>query len=255
MTDRLLDTETLLADLEQWWTEPRSHSYSGTPARRIAGGEHDQAVPEGTQNPYWEIIRQLPTDDIPFPWQHRPEPMLHWLAGAREDYKIFADRFALCGTYSWSICSPGDIAWIKGILDGRGVVETGAGTGYWAWQMEQAGIPVAAYEPVEPEPGNHFARREWTTLLRDDHSAARHHPDRALFLCWPSYSDPWASQALACYEGDLLIYAGEGQGGCCADDAFFEMLEAEWSEIGTCPAHISYWGIHCYLAAYRRSEA
>lgn len=254
-TRNLLDTEAVLADLAEWWTVRRSHSFTGSPARRIAGGELDQPVPEGVQNPYWEIIRQLPLDEAVLPWNTRPEPMLHWLSGAREEYRVFADRFDMCGTYSWSICSPGDIAWLKGILDGRAVVETGAGTGYWAWQMEQAGISVAAYEPNPPEPGNHFASREWTTVLRDDHSASKHHPDRALFLCWPSYSDPWAAQSLACYSGDLLIYAGEGEGGCTADDEFFRLLDAEWEEIGTAPRHVSFWGIHCYLTAYRRKGA
>jgi predicted DNA-binding protein (MmcQ/YjbR family) len=269
---RLLDTAALLADLAAWWEsyEPRPDPHPASPAveefiarafeqnrrdrgvRRIAGSEFDQEIPEGTRNPYWEIIRQLPLDETCLPWKTRPEPMLHWLHGQRDEYKMFADRFAICGTYSWSICSPGDITWMREVLGGRGVVEPGAGTGYWAWQMEQAGISVAAYEPNQPEPGNHFARREWTTVLRDDHSAAGHHPDRALFLCWPSYDDPWAAQALACYSGDLLIYAGEGEGGCTADDEFFRLLEAEWDEIGDSPKHVSYWGIHCYLTAYRR---
>jgi len=219
--------------------------------RRIAGSEWDQQIPGGTQNPYWEVIRQLPLDPIPFPWQHYPEPTLHWMGGDREDLKYFADRFAICPTYSWSICTPGDITWLGKILEGRGVVEAGAGTGYWAWQMEQAGISVAAYEPNLPGE-NGFARREWTTILRDDYSAVKHHPDRALFLCWPSYDDPWAAQALSCYAGDLLIYAGEGEGGCTADDEFFRLLEAEWDEVDCSARHVTYWGIHDYLTAYRR---
>lgn len=274
---KVLDTVTVLADLAEWWGDKPSLPYVAPPlemtledvaalvredlrtgrprgARRIAGGEFDQKVPGGTQNPYWEIIRQLPLDDMPLPWHQRPEPMLHWLGGNREEYKIFADRFDMCGTYSWAICSPGDVAWLKGILGGRGVVEPGAGTGYWAWQMEQAGIDVAAYEPEVQGPVNHFARRTWTSLLRDDHSAPKHHPDRALFLCWPSYAEPWAAQALACYSGDLLIYCGEGEGGCTADDEFFHLLEAEWEEVSDSAAHVSYWGIHDYLTAYRRKE-
>lgn len=246
---KLLDTSALLADLDSWWADPPPLTYSGEQPRRIAGSEFDQQVPEGAQNPYWEVIRQLPCEPWRYAWQSRPEPMLHW-HGA--DFRMFADRFDMCSTYSWSICSPGDIAWVKDILGGRDVVETGAGTGYWAWQMRQAGIDVAAYEPNEAGAGNHFARREWTTILRDDHSASKHHPDRALFLCWPSYSDPWAAQSLACYSGDLLIYAGEGEGGCTADDEFFRLLDAEWEEAGESPAHFSYWGIHCYLTAYRR---
>ena len=245
-----LDTAALLADLAGWWASPSPGKFTGRPHQRIAGSKWDQAIPAGTENPYWDVIRQLPLDDIPSPWNTRPEPTTHVFTSGGIRY--FADRFALCSTYSWSICSPGDIAWIKDVLGGRAVVETGAGTGYWAWQMEQAGISVAAYEPNQPEPGNHFAKREWTTVLRDDHSAARHHPDRALFLCWPSYSDPWAAQSLACYSGDMLIYAGEGEGGCTADDEFFRLRDAEFEEIGDSPAHVSYWGINCYLTAYRR---
>ena len=248
-----LDTAALLADLAAWWDEPRRHhGFTGTPARRIAGSEWDQAIPEGTENPYWEIIRQLPLDEMmSLPWKTGPEPMLHWLSGHGEDYRMFADRFAICPTYSWSICTPGDITWLGKVLEGRGVVEVGAGPGYWAWQMGQAGIPVAAYEPNLPGE-NGFARKEWTTVLRDDCSAAKHHPDRALFLCWPSYADPWAAQALACYAGDLLIYAGEGEGGCTADSGFFQALGAQWDEVEYSPRHVTYWGINDYLTAYRR---
>lgn len=117
--------------------------------------------------------------------------------------------------------------------------------------MRQAGIDAVAYEPLDIA-DNKYARREWAELLRDGHDAPRRHPDRALFLCWPSYGDPWASHALACYEGDLLIYAGEGEGGCCADDEFFKLIDSEWEEAGVSPSHVSFWGIHCYLTAYRR---
>ena len=284
---KVLDTATVLADLAEWWgdrkpslphardmsmmtaeqqQEVRAGELDGymtsmaaylgrnREARRIAGGEFDQQIPEGTLNPYWEIIRQLPLDNMPLPWHTRPEPMLHWFGGdhLRDDYRLFADRFDMCGTYSWSICTPGDMTWMKEILAGRGVVEPGAGTGYWAWQMRQAGIDTVAYEPNEPGQGNGYARRTWTTVLPGDHTAPNHHPDRALFLCWPSYAEPWAAQALACYAGDMLIYAGEGHGGCTADDAFFELRDAEWEEISDSGLHVSYWGIHCYLTAYRR---
>jgi hypothetical protein len=253
----VLDTDTLLADLNAWWAQVQDSpplGFSGDPPRRIAGGEFDQAVADGTVNPYWEIIRQLPVDDMPMPWRHRPEPSLHWAGstGGRREFKFFADRFDMCSSYSWGICTPGDIAWMTSVLGGQGVVECGAGTGYWAWQLRQAGVDVAAYDPNEAGVTNGFARREWTTVLRDGHEASKHHSDRALFLCWPSYAQPWAAQSLACYTGDLLIFCGEGEGGCTADDDFFRQLETEWEEIGLCPAHLSYWGIHDELTAYRR---
>ena len=78
-TRKVLDTDTVLADLAAWWDawEPLDRGYP----RRIAGGEWDQQIPEGTQNPYWEIIRQLPLGDMSLPWHQRPEPMLHWMGG------------------------------------------------------------------------------------------------------------------------------------------------------------------------------
>jgi hypothetical protein len=121
--------------------------------------------------------------------------------------------------------------------------------------MEQAGIDVRAYELHEPGPGNGYARRAWTTVHHGDHGMPECHPDRALFLCWPSYAESWAAQSLACYEGDLLIYCGEGEGGCTADDEFFHLLEAEWEEVGDSGRHVSFWGIHDYLTAYRRKGA
>ena len=180
---KLLDGDALLAELAAWWATPEAGKYSGTVPGRIAGGKWDQEIPEGAQNPYWEIIRQLPLDDMGSAWgRHRPEPTTHVFTNSERGVRYFADRFDLCATYSWAMCSPGDIAWLKDVLAGRAVVETGAGTGYWAWQMEQAGIDAVAYEPNEQEEGNTFARRTWTTVLRDDHGASRHHPDRALFL-------------------------------------------------------------------------
>jgi hypothetical protein len=248
-----LDTVAVLAALADFWADPQPERFSGSVPRRIAGGEWDQETPAGTENPYWEIVRQLPLSTIGLPFRTRPEPDGYFFEPSG-GLRHFTDRHTLCGTFAWSICSPGDITWIKNLLGGRGVVETGAGGGYWTWQMRQAGIDVVAYEPNPPE-DNHHVTRTWTDLLRDDASAAGRHPDRALFLCWPTYADPWAAHALACYTGDTLIYAGEGEGGCTADDAFFELLAAEWDEIGDCPAHISFWGIHCYLTAYRRKGA
>jgi hypothetical protein len=251
-----LDAAAILAALDAYWADPQPERFSGKIPGRIAGSEWDQETPAGTANPYWEIVRQLPLDTSPMPWRTRPEPNTYVITdeSSGTGLRYIADRHHLCGTFSWSICSPGDITWIKNILAGRGVVETGAGGGYWAWQMRQAGIDVAAYEPNQPE-DNHHVVRTWTDLLRDDASAAARHPDRALFLCWPTYADPWAAHALSCYTGDTLIYAGEGEGGCTADGSFFDLLEAEWDEIGDCPAHISFWGIHCYLTAYRRKTA
>lgn len=246
------DTAATLSALAAYWANPAPARYSNQIPGRIAGGPHDQLVPQGTANPYWEIIRQLPLDTIGLPWRtFRPEPDGFFVDPA-SPARVLADRSSLCVTYSWSIPSPGDIAWIKSRLGGKGLVEPGAGGGYWAWQLAQAGVDVIAYEPQDPADNKYVAGPGWHPVLRADHDAVKAHPDRAMFLCWPSYGEPWAAWALACYQGDQLFYAGEGEGGCCADDDFFALLDAEWENAGDCPAHVSYGGIHCYLTEYRR---
>ena len=141
---------------------------------------------------------------------------------------------------------------MKERLAGRGVVEPGAGGGYWAWQLAQSGIDVVAYDPAPPEANKFVSGRPWCPVLRNDHRVVSGHPDRALFLCWPSYDEDWAGNALALYRGDQLFYAGESDGGCTADGAFFRMLGAEWEEVSESERHITFSGIHCYLTEYRR---
>jgi hypothetical protein len=159
----------------------------------------------------------------------------------------------LCARYAWSIPSPGDMVWLARILDGRGVVEIGAGSGYWAWQMVQVGIDVVAYDPHPPSPENKYAtdRLYFPVEIGDEHVAANH-PDRALLLCWPSYDSGFAASALKAYRGDTLVFVGEGHGGCTADDEFFELLDEGWDETSISPMHVSYWGIHCSATAYVR---
>lgn len=238
---------------EAWGAETREDGRISY--RPIAGSDQDQTTPDGIQNPMWDIIRWIPAEPN---WNDKVlEPTSAYLAfgmgTARELEHLGAGRQHLATHYAWSIISPGDVAWISEQLDGRAVVEIGAGTGYWAWQLEQAGIDVAAYDPHPVgEDNSHCKAGPYTTVLRDDATAVKHHQDRALMMVWPPYGGNHARHALSVYTGDLLIYAGEPWGGCTADDGFYELLEDEWEEISVAPKHVTWWGIHCQLSAYTR---
>jgi hypothetical protein len=234
--------------------------YMGEPARPIAGSPQDQALPDGVENPLWRIVRQMPARPYWGPGS-RLEPDGHWAtcldtAGMRRAYAAGLGRSELCARYTWSIPSPGDIAWLAKRLDGRGVVEIGAGSGYWAWQLAQAGVDVAAYDPQPPGPGNAFNQhRLYHSVQTGDHEKAAEHPERALMLCWPSYGASFAKQALHHYRGDTVVYIGEGEGGCCADDRFHRILARDYEDEGRSPFHVTYWGIHCEMAVWRRKTA
>ncbi|WP_326828732.1 class I SAM-dependent methyltransferase [Streptosporangium sp. NBC_01810] len=242
-----LFTERALDACASYWRRGATEMRLGQPMFRIAGTVHDQLVPDGIANPYWEVIRQMPSTDE-----------RHWQGVTPYGYErdLGISRNDVVSTYSWSIPSPGDITWITDVLAGRGVVEVGAGSGYWAWQLSQAGADVIAYEPNEAADNKFVGVIEpYHPLLRDDASAAGRHPDRALFMSWPSCGGPWAAHALASHKGDLFVYVGETHGGCCGDDDFFDLLDAEWDEIGDSPHHRTWWGINCRLIAYRRKRA
>lgn len=233
--------------LEAFWASGEAkHEWPGGPQMiRMAGREYDQPVPEGVENPYWEIIRHTP---LVRDWRGRLE-----VYGYSQECMV--SRHELVGRYSWSIPSPGDIAWISEQLSGRGLVEVGAGNGYWAWQFAQAHVDVVAYEPAVHADNKFVSTPEPYVPVRvGDASKAADHPDRALFMSWPDYGSPWAAEALTAYRGDLVFYVGEGSGGCCGDDSFFDLLEAEWVEIGDSPHHYAWYGIHCWLTAYRRKS-
>jgi hypothetical protein len=130
------------------------------------------------------------------------------------------------------------------------VVEVGAGLGYWAWLLRQAGAEVRATDRRPPaqyfdergrlcatpgrrpgRPNEWFdTRPAWTRVeVADAAAAAAAAPETAaLLLVWPPYDDQMASSALRAFRGDVLWYVGEGRGGACADAAFFDELESSW---------------------------
>lgn len=159
-------------------------------------------------------------------------------------------RQELVMTHSWAV--PTDEA-LEAIArhSPNGVVEIGAGTGYWAGLLRDQGVDVVAYD-VAPH-DNVQAKAQWSEVLVGNHLNVMKHPERSLMLCWPPYSTDMAAMALRRYKGNVVIYIGEYAGGCNGDEAFHEMLESwEEKEVISLPQ----WpGIHDSLFVYYRSKS
>ncbi len=117
-----------------------------------------------------------------------------------------------------------------------GVVEIGAGTGYWADALDQHGVDVEAFD-IEPAPSaanTWFAGTPpWYPVQRADHNVAGEHPGRTLLIVWPTKNEVWAAAALERYDeagGSCVAYVGEGPGGRTGDDVFHALL----GELVTC---------------------
>lgn len=136
-------------------------------------------------------------------------------------------RGELVMKYAWAIPSEEALETIARHSP-NGVVEIGAGTGYWAGLLRARGVDVAAYDEAPYD--NFQAGGQWSEVLVGGPLDALRHPERTLFLCWPPYDEPMATMALRRYKGAKVVYVGEWCG-ATADEDFHELLETEWERL------------------------
>lgn len=122
-------------------------------------------------------------------------------------------------SYAWGI--PNSAA-IQALRDLGPLLEVGAGSGYWAWMVRQAGGDVVAIDH------NSYAPPHWCEVLFGDVSRIKEFPDRTLFLCWPPNHSSMASECLEVYRGQYLAWVGEQRGGVTGNDVFYGRLESDF---------------------------
>lgn len=163
-------------------------------------------------NPYFEFFQALPSS-------FRRHPSM-----APASLELFLPEWltlktAIARHFSWAVPTEAAIAAIR--RHASDIVEVGAGSGYWAWLMRQAGIKVAAFDADPPS----FT---WSSVDKGDERVVNHYPRSTLFLCWPPWGSTMAANALDAYLGKCLIYVGEWPGGN-ADPRFFASLSARFA--------------------------
>jgi hypothetical protein len=164
-----------------------------------------------------------------------------------EELGAYRARYPMCRKYAWAIPSDAAIATIAALSP---IVEIGAGGGYWAKLLREAGADVVAYD-VAPYK-NHWVEGRWSGVHNGGPQMVGRHPDRTLLLCWPPMSE-MAAEALKRYRGDTVAYIGEGAGGCTASDVFHARLERSFDCAET--VAIPKWpGLHDYLTIWRRND-
>ena len=160
----------------------------------------------------------------------------------------FRIRRELVKKYAWAIPTPEAID--KCVEHSpNGIVEIGAGGGYWAKLLRESGLEVAAFDTAPHS--NHHVEGEWSEVRYGGPKKAARFPERTLFLCWPPYDTPMARNTLRAFTGEKFIFIGEDDGGCTGNAAFFKLLAREWEELEYVP--LPQWpGIHDGLTVYRR---
>jgi len=111
-----------------------------------------------------------------------------------------------------------------------GVIEVGAGTGYWARLLHDRGVDVVAVDAAPPpSPDNvWFAGvAPWYPVRVGDETAVDGHTDRTLLLVWPTRNEDWPADAagrFAAAGGRSLAFVGETVGGRTGDDRLHALL-------------------------------
>ena len=167
--------------------------------------------------------------------------------------KALDARGDLIARYAWAI--PNDEA-IQQCVRMSPIVEVGAGTGYWAKLITQAGGDVIAYDIANTRRNNCYHNKVagndmWFDVRKGDETVLGRHADRTLLLCWPPYATPMAQNCLRQYAGHTLLFVGESRFGCTGDDGFFDLLTTEWDLRKR--VDIPQWcGIHDAMFVYTR---
>lgn len=200
-----------------------------------------------------DFLRSQGIEPKPYQWDD-PDFFKRDSQGRPRAIKHFEIRDEFIAQFGFAILSEPAIEAIRAHAP---IVEVGAGCGYWSYELRQAGIEVVA---TEPEPGTKWGSipRAWKPWLEMEKLSGREavlkYPNHSLLMCWPSLNDDWPFVTLGVFQGSTVLYVGEGDGGCTADDKFHELLDSKFNEIQTV-AIPQFWGLHDYLSIWKRKGA
>jgi hypothetical protein len=208
--------------------QPRLPGVPLTPNTEEEGKERGRYDWEA-EKAYQEWINESLRNHYPAPPvapDDEPNP-LYWLwkrysssspSGRRRFHmdEWYARKYAT-RAYAWAVPSP---SVIQSIASWGPILEVGAGRGYWAKLIADAGVDIIATDPYSPEDAFYPIEK-----LTDVEAVKKYGAGRTLLLIWPPYDMSVAFNALRAFEevgGRRLIYIGEGVGGCTGDDPFHE---------------------------------
>jgi hypothetical protein len=140
----------------------------------------------------------------------------------RDRERLAEIRRKLVWAFSWAVPSPEAV---RAISEVGPLIEIGAGTGYWAWLLKQAGVDIIAFDRAPDAPPH------WTEVSRGGPERIGEHPGRSLFLCWPPMGETMAAQCLERFRGERVVSIGEAGEGARTGDARFRSLLAERFEL------------------------
>ena len=143
--------------------------------------------------------------------------------------------------------------WIKELalwIGNRTCLEIMAGAGWMAKALAAHGVDIIAtddYSWERKHSGNHNILRKYQYSVEELEAseATKKYQDRDILICsWP-YMDNEFANACKNWQGKPIVYVGEGESGCTANDEFFQGFEEDESAPNI---QLMCWpGIHDYI--------
>lgn len=150
---------------------------------------------------------------------------------------------------------------LKTIAALQPILEIGAGSGYWAYEIRKLTKKIIPVEPRLTEYGfwkdgkrtsGHWEDKTWTSVVKiTGEEAVKQYPEMNLLFCWPDYEDPWSGQVLKQSKCKFVAYVGEW-GGCTGNEEFHETLEKDFMQVKEVSIP-NFFGIHDSLMVFERN--
>lgn len=218
---------------------------------------HDVAIPKSGYRPkqlanFIDAVEKFdPTRSYTAHWWQENFQLTHGynlavgsFMGSHAFREIFTDML------SFSIPTTEALASIAKFANRAPIVEYLAGTGYWSWLLQnEFNVKVICTDKTN----DHFKVSQYKTFL----PVLRKHiskpvADTVSFISWVPYTSTIALPFLRRMAPESkLVWIGEGDGGCCADDKTYEYLDNSFECVESVPL-VQFQGLHDNLYLYRK---
>jgi len=159
-------------------------------------------------------------------------PANHEIQDIVNDYGLqsFYMRETYCDKYSYALITKDFIEDLTGIIGGKTAIEVAAGPGWLSYWLRKRGARVIlTTDNMSWHKNEERIFAPGITKGDAAETVLKTNTDFVI-LSWP-YMDKMASKIWeAMAPGQKMVYIGEGEGGCCADDTFFSMVLASDEE-------------------------
>ena len=182
-----------------------------------------------------------------------PEAWMQQAAVRPTETALVELRTEFTTRYGFPIITPEAVDELAKLLTGRQVLEVGAGNGYLAQQLQQAGVDLFPTDPHHPASSSYaLGKTQHTAVIQADaKQAIREFPEMDLLWSWPC-RDEASGLAQQSSQAQLLVYIGEQDNGCTGGELFHQVLEDRFKPVRT--IHIpSFPNVHDSIGIYRRT--